>query len=287
MSFLKKLVEPRILKRIFLERLTEPLHLNFLSLFIALFGTFRQRVAYDLILRNSNAFAILNAADIAHSYDVKQLAIIEFGVAAGAGLMNMCHIAEQVTQLTGVKIRVFGFDTGSGMPPAKDYRDHPDVYRTGDFPMEYDKLKGKLPSNGKLILGELAATIPNFLNEEVSSEMPIGYVVVDVDYYSSTVDALRLFEGDPDLYLPMTPIHLDDIEFDQHNAYAGELLAVSEFNERNKYRKICRPYFLENKRIFRRANWIKHIFYLQVMDHPQRFNPIHMIERKVLSNPYI
>ena len=49
--FLKKLTEPRIWNRLFCERLSEPLHMNFLSLFVALFGTFRTKVGFDLVLR--------------------------------------------------------------------------------------------------------------------------------------------------------------------------------------------------------------------------------------------
>ena len=47
------------------ERLSEPLHLNAISAFVALFGSFRRKVEYDLVLRPQNAFGILKAADSA------------------------------------------------------------------------------------------------------------------------------------------------------------------------------------------------------------------------------
>src|ERR1039457_5891009 len=128
MGFLRKLSQPRIMRRVFIERLTEPLHLNFLALWVAAFGSFRQRVNFDLILRQHNAFAILSAADRARALRLNKITVIEFGVAAGAGLLNMCRIAGRVTKATGVEIQVIGFDTGSGMPPARGYRDHPDLY---------------------------------------------------------------------------------------------------------------------------------------------------------------
>jgi hypothetical protein len=109
---------------------------------------------------------------------------------------------------------------------------------------------------------------------------------MDVDYYSSSVDALRLCEGPPRAYLPTVSIYLDDIHFEGHNPYAGELLAVNEFNERNELRKICRHDFLECSRLFRRAEWIKHMFVLQVMDHPTRQAPVKGITR-LLENPYL
>ena len=52
MRFLRKIKEPHIRKRIVYERLTEPLHLNALSISVALFGSYRLRVAFDLVLRH-------------------------------------------------------------------------------------------------------------------------------------------------------------------------------------------------------------------------------------------
>ena len=60
---LRKLLQPRIWGRIMTERLCEPLHLNVISLFVALFGTFRAKVWFDLILRPHNAYALLKVAD--------------------------------------------------------------------------------------------------------------------------------------------------------------------------------------------------------------------------------
>jgi hypothetical protein len=72
MGFLKKLSEPRIMRRVFIERLTEPLHLNFLALWVAVCGSFRQRVNFDLILRQHNTFAILSAANRARTQELKK-----------------------------------------------------------------------------------------------------------------------------------------------------------------------------------------------------------------------
>jgi len=286
MGFIRKLREPRIWKRVLLERLTEPLHLNVLSLFIGLFGTFRQKIAFDLILRQHNAFSILRAATEARKSALEKLCVVEFGVAAGAGFLNMCEIAKRVTESTGVDIKVFGFDTGKGMPKAIDYRDHPDLYREGDFPMDVAQLQGHLPSNGRLILGELSETVPEFLRSQLALDRPLGYAVIDVDYYSSTVDALKIFDGPPESYLPITIVYLDDIQLTQHNPFAGELLAVAEFNAKTPLRKICRHDFLENTRILRNADWIKHIYYLHVMDHPTRVADHNRKQQKLL-NPYL
>jgi hypothetical protein len=270
MDLLARLKDPHIWKRIVYERLTEPLHLNLLSLPVALFGSFRLRVAFDLVVRHHNAFAILKAADLARSLGLRKMTILEFGVAKGGGLMNMCAIAKRVTAITGVSITVVGFDTGTGMPPARDFRDHPDLYGAGDFAMDVPLLRKRLPDNGRLILGDIATTVAQFLRDDLRPECPIGYVAIDVDYYYSAVSVLQVFESDARHYLPITYIYLDDIELDSHNPSAGELLAVDEFNRRGEFRKIYRNEFLENQRLFCRPVWLKHIYHLHVMDHPLR-----------------
>ena len=162
MGFLRKLKHRAAWRRIYYERLTEPLHLNALSLPVWLFGSFRLKVEYDLVIRHYNAFGILRAADKAKEAGLHSVSAIEFGVASGAGLMNMCLIAQKVSALTGVDVAVYGFDTGKGMPAPRDYRDHPDLYQEGDFAGDLKRLKDSLPSNGQLILGELAETVPQF-----------------------------------------------------------------------------------------------------------------------------
>ena len=123
---LRKLIRRRILRRILYERLTEPLHLNVLSAVVALVGNFRLKVEFDLIIRQQHAFALLRAADYAVQNDIETVTALEFGVANGAGLLNMSAIARSVTRATGVKFRIVGFDSGTGMPAPRDYRDHPE-----------------------------------------------------------------------------------------------------------------------------------------------------------------
>lgn len=283
---LKKLRNRYIWKRMFYERATEPLHLNLLALGVGLFGGFRARVAFDLVIRHNNAHSILAAADLARELGIRRLTLIEFGVAAGAGLLNMCEIARRVTRETGVQFQVVGFDSGKGMPAPESYRDHPEIYQQGDFPMDQAALRKALPENASLVLGELKDTVPAFLRT-VSAEAPIGFVVVDVDYYSSTRDALAVFDGTPEQYLPRTLIYLDDLEHPSHNSWCGERGAVLDFNEKHELRKIEQHAFLRGYRIFRNARWIDHMFTLHVLDHPARTTLEQGREVTVLTNPYI
>jgi len=283
---LRKLRHKYIWKRVFLERMTEPLHLNLVSLFVAMFGSFRTKVAFDLVIRQQHAYGILAAADIAKAQGNTTVALLEFGVANGAGLLNICHVAKLVTAATGINFLIFGFDTGKGMPPPRSYKDHPELYQEGDFPMDNVALEARLPPNAKLLLGELTNTVPQFL-ATTDSTVPIGFVSIDVDYHSSTVDALRVLDGTPERYLPRVPIYLDDVHFDSHNSWCGELLAVNEFNQAHEFRKIESHAFFRGSRIMKNASWIDHMVTLHVLDHPVRSMFKRSRDTISLSNPYL
>jgi hypothetical protein len=283
---MKKLTQKYIWRRIFYERLTEPMHLNLLSLLVYFFGSYRTKIEFDLIIRQHNAYAISKCAVMAKSLGVRTVSIIEFGVANGAGLMNMAEIAKKITKETGILFKIYGFDTGKGLPPPRDYRDHPEIYREGDCPMDVGTITKSLPENTKLILGDIAETTSEFLSN-LSPDEPIGYVVIDVDYYFSTKDVLETFKSSPEKYLPITIVYLDDIHHEPDNSYCGELLAVREFNEEENFRKIEHHPFFENSRIFKRADWIKHIYRLHVLDHPSRFNITKNNRKIIIKNPYL
>jgi hypothetical protein len=283
---IKKLRHKYIWRKVFYERLTEPLHLNVLSAFVAVFGGFRSKVAFDLIVRPQHAFAILKCADEAVQLGLRKVSLLEFGVASGAGLLNICKIAERVTRITGVEFEIAGFDTGGGLPPPASYLDHPDLYQEGDFPMGAQTLARDLPPHARLLLGDVAETVPQFL-EQVTREAPIGFVSLDLDYYSSTKDALRVLRGESQKYLPRTLVYVDDIQLDSHNSWCGPLLAIHEFNDEQKFRKIEHHAFLENQRVFRNARWIKQIFTLHVLDHPTRSSVADVQRSKqTIENPY-
>lgn len=281
-----KLGKGRIWKRIFLERLTEPIHLNVISVFVALFGSYSSKIKWDLVVRQPYAYGVLSAAERAKQFGFSSVTLVEFGVASGAGLMNMASIARAVSAETGVDIILHGFDSGSGMPPATDYRDHPELYQEGDFPMDADGLRAVLPDNVTLHLGPFSKTIPAFL-ETHDTAAPIGFVSVDVDYWSSTKEALEVFKGPPGNYLPITTVYADDIGLLSHNTKCGELLAFREFNSETEMRQLEHHQFFENTRIFRRAPWIKQILLLHVLDHPVRSQVATKATKRYIENPYL
>jgi hypothetical protein len=280
---LEKLLKRRIWRKILRERLSEPIHLNLIAAGVALFGSFRAKVDFDLVVRPHHAFGLLQAADWAKERGLARLSAIEFGVASGAGLLNLCKIAHKVTESTGVEFDIYGFDSGTGMPPPRDYRDHPEYYSRGDFPMQDPAaLRAALPSNARLILGSIRDTVAAF-----KPRSPVGFVSIDVDYYFSSVEAMQILCGDPSLYLPWVIVYLDDVEFDGHNEYCGELLAAREFSMEHPQRPITRYNLLRQKRLFQRALWIDHLHIAHILDHPVRLEAIDKQGKIVLENSYL
>jgi hypothetical protein len=285
-SFLfSKLSTAGSFERVFRDRLSEPLHLNVISAFVAIFGSHRSKVYFDLAFRQYTAFSLLDAATRAASLNIDRISVVEFGVASGAGLLNICENASKTTAATGVKIDVYGFDTGKGLPPPRTYRDHPELYRQGDFPMDFRALEARLPPNAKLVIGDIAETVPDFLaNRELA---PLGYIALDVDYYWSAVEALRILDGPPASYLPIVNLYLDDCTVDYHNPSCGEMLACAEFNDSHEFRKIHPFTGLREKRLFKNASWISKVYAIHVLDHPQRTGQASRGTTKVISNPYL
>ncbi len=250
------------------ERLIEPLHLNAASALVALAGSYRAKVAFDLIPRRHYAYGVLRSADLAREAGLSAITVLEFGVACGAGLLNLCQIAASVSRVTKVEISVVGLDSGRGLPLPIDYRDHPDIFQAGDYPMHEETLRRQLPSSARLIIGDFRETVPE-LAKTLDRSAPVGFASLDVDYYSSAAEALRLFaDPDPEKFLSNTLLYVDDIIFETANNWCGELLAINEFNVGQPARKIQPDHFLRARRIFGRAAWLDQIYILHVLDHP-------------------
>jgi hypothetical protein len=261
-----------IWRRAAVERLTEPLHLNLISVGVALFGGVRAKTAFDLLVRRQHAYGLLKAADEARARGLREVTVVELGARIG--------------EETGVAFRVAGFDTGEGMPPPADYRDHPELYKEGWFPMDREALQARLPANAEIHLGPIAETIEAFV-EGLGPDAPLGFATLDVDFYSSSKDALRLFDGRPDAYLPYVPVYVDDLALSTHTRFAGELLAIREFNDGHELRKLDWDWNLANTRVFKHAEWLAHMFKLHVLDHAERGDLRPSAEIASFENPYL
>jgi hypothetical protein len=178
----RKLRHGYIWRRILYERFAEPLHLNLLAIPVWLFASYRLKMEFDLIQRPQHAYALFTAAEAAKALNIRAVTVIEFGVAAGTGLINLSEIAARVSKTTGIGFRIVGFDTGKGLPEPRDYRDHPDLFHAGEYPMG-SVLPKQLPNGVELVIGELSETLPAFV---ITPDAPLGAVMLDVDYYWSS-----------------------------------------------------------------------------------------------------
>ncbi len=259
------------IKRIIIKKMPYPLHLNLMGALVWLFGSVRLKVLYDCYRRPEYAYGVWEAASRAKALGMKGVTVIEFGVATGRGLMAMVIYAQKVSKELGIAINILGFDSGEGMPDFDDYRDHPELYTKGDFPMIFrDKLYSFLPSNAKLVLMDLIADDWT----KTPLEYPIGFISIDVDYYSSTIAILnRMANLDSSNLMPNTVMYFDDVILDNHNLFQGEQLAITDFNNANPMRKIdAFAKVLRHKRMFKHAHWLENIYQLHVLDHYYRQN---------------
>ena len=161
------------------------------------FGGPKFQFEIGAIERPHYAYLVYNAAQFAHQLGHQRVSILEFGVAGGDGLLSLEHHADWVEKLFPIKIEIYGFDTGEGLPAPEDYRDLQYHWKAGFFRMDQDKLKTRL-KRAKLVLGNVRTTADKFI--ETFKPAPIGGAAHDLDFYSSTVDALKLFDVPDDVY---------------------------------------------------------------------------------------
>ena len=191
--------------------------------------------------RPQYAWGVLQGASLAKHLQIPQISVVEFGVAGGNGLVALDRIAVACEAISGVKIHVYGFDAGVGLPKPLDYRDSPNLFSENDFPMDVPKLRRRL-LRANLILGLLQETVPAFIASQLP---PVAFISFDVDLYRSTVQAFKLLEAPYSMLLPRIHCYFDDILGFTHGDFTGERLAISEFNQTHQMRKISPLYGLK------------------------------------------
>ena len=234
------------------------------------FGTVRQKERYNVLHRQTYAYGLFRAADIAKHYGKHSVTVCEFGVASGAGLLNMINLANKISTETKVDFRIVGFDSGEGLPELKGYKDHPEIWAAGDYPMpNRDELVEKIGDSAELMFGDIADTVSWFI-ATLDSKCPLGFISIDVDLYTSTKSVLRCLEARPELYNPAVSIYCDEVSFYVSNKWCGELAAIREFNAENNLRRIDTDRSLPGSRLFRDSFWYKNMFVCHILDHEAR-----------------
>ena len=224
-----------------------------------------RRVQIGAVKRPAYGYCVYHGMAMAKKLGYDRVSILEFGVSKGDGLLNLeCH-ARQASKLLSIEADVYGFDMGDGLPPPKDYRDLPYHWKEGFFKMDVPALRDRL-SKAKLILGDITSTLSSFV--EQYNPAPIAAIMFDFDYYSSTIASLKVFDFHQKYYLPRVYCYFDDIigtELELFNDYTGERLAIREFNESHKSKKLSPACHLLAKQIV--EPWYHQIFVHHDFEH--------------------
>lgn len=229
-------------------------------------GSFEFRYRIEALQRMQYAYIMYQAAKLATKLRQPRISVLEFGVAGGAGLLWMERYAEEIERIFPVEIEIYGFDTGAGLPPPSDYRDLPYHWKEGFFAMDKAALETKL-KRAKLVMGNVADTCATFVRDH--NPAPIAAVAHDLDFYSSTVDGLKLFDVNTTHLMPRMFCYFDDTigsDTELYSDFTGERLAIEDFNTANQMRKIAVPHYLrarEGLGTWRHQIWVCHLF-----DHP-------------------
>jgi len=236
-------------------------------------GPFELRYRFDAFHKPSYAYGIYRAAKLAKALGKHRISVIEFGVSAGAGLLEMERISAEVENATGIIINVIGFDTGAGLTPPQDFRDMPYEWGIGQFKMDVDGLKRRL-KKARLVLGDVRHTITEEMDNFV--EAPIGFVSFDLDLYSSTKSAFQVFDGKELTMLPRVYSYFDDVYIADADCgdFTGELLAIKEFNDEHPHSKISKIRGLTQSWNLR-SLWTEGMYVLHNFDHPLYNQNVH------------
>jgi hypothetical protein len=227
-------------------------------------GSFEFRYRIEALQRMQYAFIMYEAAKLAARLRQPRISVLEFGVAGGAGLLWMERYADEIERIFPVKLEIYGFDTSAGLPPPADYRDLPYHWQEGFFAMDKAALESRL-KRSKLVIGDVADTCATFIRDH--NPAPIGAVAHDLDFYSSTVHGLKLFDESSAHLMPRMFCYFDDTvgsDVELYSDFTGERLAIEEYNAARSDRKIAVPHYLramEGLGTWRHQIWVCHLFH--------------------------
>jgi hypothetical protein len=247
---------------------TNPLHGLFLMMTRRL-CSFEHRVRVGAFERPPYAYCVYHSAVLAKQLGYREISVIEFGVAGGNGLLALERYADEASRQVGIDIEVYGFDTGRGLPLPGDYRDLPYHWKPGFFQMDEEELRTRL-RNTRLVIGDIQETAAEFFS--AYDPAPIAAVMHDLDFYSSTTEALKMFDADERYRIPRIYCYFDDViggEVELYNNFTGERLAIEEFNQAHPRKKLSKAYHLICRK--RPEEWFHQIFILHDFEH-SRYN---------------
>jgi len=202
------------------------------------------RLSVDAVERAHYGYCVFHAARQAKFLGLKQISVLEFGVAGGNGLINLEYHAIETKKHLNIDVQIYGFDSGKGLPDPVDYRDLPYFWHGGSYEMDQAKLLSRLQF-AKVVVGRISDTLPTFFDEYKPAA--VAAVFIDLDYYSSTMEAFKLFEIARENILPRIYMYFDDMIWPEDALYSnftGERLSILQFNDNHGDQKISEAFYL-------------------------------------------
>jgi hypothetical protein len=149
----------------------KPLRVAFLKYLSIKYKTFRPH--YETIMYES----CIEAKKLGYN----EVSILELGVAGGNGIIALEKYKNKIEKFLNIKITIYGFDSGEGMPQTKLYQDLKYIWKPGFFKVNRKLLEDKIKS--KIFYWNIENTVDQFLN---CTPKNISAIFFDLDYYSST-----------------------------------------------------------------------------------------------------
>ena len=198
----------------------KPLRVAFLKYLQVKLKTFKPH--YETVL--------LESCKEAKKLGINNVSVLELGVAGGNGIIALEKYKKSIEKYLNIKIDIYGFDTGEGMPASTLKEDLPFVFKPGQFKIDKEDVSKKI--NSKIFYGDIKDTIVEFIDSKPNK---ISCIFFDLDYYSSTKSFMNQIENLRKYLLPRVLCYFDDLHLPEKyiSDVNGVLLAINEFNSLN------------------------------------------------------
>ena len=196
----------------------KPLRVAFTKYLTLLFKTFRphyESVLYEACLESKKL-------------GINEVSVLELGIAQGNGIMALEKYKKRMEKVFNIKIDIYGFDMGSGMPESDIPEDLPFYWKQGQYKTDKELLAKNI--NSKIFYGHVKDTVDEFIKIKPKT---ICCIFFDMDLYSSTIDFLNQL---PKLsLLPRVLCYFDDLytPYNYSGECNGELKAIIDFNKKD------------------------------------------------------
>ena len=149
-----------------------------------------------IVPRAYYGLSLLMAARQAKDLGFKKIKVFELGCDNLDGLVDIENYVNDIKNFLDIDFEIFGFTLKGGLPKYKENKfDRLYRFRAGQYKLRNNYNLNKLKYS-KIIYGDIKNTIPKFIKKYKKSftNSPIGLVIFDLDYYSSTRFGLNLLK---------------------------------------------------------------------------------------------